>query len=37
MVNFLKQPGYWDPDKAVELLWEKAKEETETFAKWLGK
>lgn len=36
-VNFLEQPGHWDPDKAVELLWEKAKEETETFAKWLGK
>jgi hypothetical protein len=37
MVNFLEQPGHWDPDKAVELLWEKAKEETETFAKWLNK
>jgi hypothetical protein len=37
MLNFLEQPGHWDPDKAVELLWNKAKEETETFAKWLNK
>lgn len=36
MLNFLEQPGHWDPDKAVELLWEKAKEETMRFAEWLG-
>ncbi|MGE0681621.1 MAG: hypothetical protein AB7P69_12090 [Candidatus Binatia bacterium] len=36
MLDFLEQPGHWDPDKAVELLWDKAKEETENFAKWLG-
>lgn len=36
MLNFLEQPGHWDPDKAVELLWEKAKEETARFAEWLG-
>lgn len=35
MANFLEEPGHWDPDKAVELLWAKAKEETESFAKWL--
>jgi hypothetical protein len=34
-VNFLEQPGRWDPDRAVELLWQKAKEETESFARWL--
>ena len=33
--NFLEYPGRWDPDKAVTLLWEKAKEETATFARWL--
>ncbi len=33
--NFLERPGHWDPDKAVTLLWEKAKEETATFARWL--
>ena len=33
--NFLERPGHWDPDKAVILLWEKAKEETATFARWL--
>jgi hypothetical protein len=35
IVNFLEQPGRWDPDKAIELLWQKAKEETETFGRWL--
>jgi hypothetical protein len=35
MVNFLERPGRWGPDKAVQLLWEKAKKETENFARWL--
>jgi hypothetical protein len=35
MLNFLERPGVWDPDKAVELLWEKAKDETDNFARWL--
>jgi hypothetical protein len=35
MVNFLERPGHWDPDQAVLLLWEKAKEETKNFARWL--
>jgi len=35
-VSFLEQPGHWDPDKAVMLLWQKAQEETENFAHWLG-
>ncbi|MGH8007024.1 MAG: PDZ domain-containing protein [Candidatus Binatia bacterium] len=29
-------PGRWNPDTAVQLLWKKANEETETFARWLG-
>jgi hypothetical protein len=36
MLNFLEQPGHWDPDQAVTLLWEKAREETDKFAQWLG-
>jgi len=36
MLNFLERPGHWDPDKAIALLWEKAKEETDKFAQWLG-
>jgi hypothetical protein len=37
MVSILEQPGHWDPDKAVALLWDKAREETEQFAQWLNK
>jgi hypothetical protein len=33
--NFLERPGKWDPDKAVALLWQKAKEDTGTFSQWL--
>jgi len=33
--NFLEYPGRWDPDKAVALLWQKAKEDTDTFSQWL--
>lgn len=29
-------PGSWNPDTAVQLLWERANEETETFARWLN-
>jgi len=29
-------PGRWNPDTAVQLLWGKANEETETFARWLN-
>jgi hypothetical protein len=35
MESFLERPGRWDPDKAVQLLWDKGKEETEQFARWL--
>ena len=33
--SILERPGRWDPDQAVTLLWQKAKEETEQFARWL--
>lgn len=33
--NFLERPGKWDPDRAVALLWQKAKEDTGTFSQWL--
>jgi hypothetical protein len=33
--SILERPGRWDPDQAVELLWQKAREETEQFARWL--
>ncbi len=36
VANFIEQPGSWDPDMAVKLLWDKAKEETEQFARWLN-
>lgn len=35
MDSILERPGRWDPDQAVVLLWQKAKEETEQFARWL--
>jgi hypothetical protein len=35
MDRILERPGRWDPDQAVILLWQKAKEETEQFARWL--
>jgi len=35
MESILERPGRWDPDQAVQLLWEKAKVETEQFARWL--
>ena len=34
-VSFIERDGRWDPDQAVQLLWEKAKGETETLAQWL--
>lgn len=27
--------GKWNPDKAMQLLWDKAKQETDLFAQWL--
>lgn len=36
-LNFIEQPGHWDPDSAIKLLWEKAKEETDKFSQWLNK
>ena len=35
VINFLETPGHWDPDKAVDLLWQHAKAETDRFAQWL--
>jgi hypothetical protein len=35
MDSVLERPGRWDPDQAVVLLWQKAKEETDQFARWL--
>jgi hypothetical protein len=35
MDSIIERPGRWDPDQAVVLLWQKAKEETDQFARWL--
>ncbi len=34
-ISFIEREGRWDPDQAVQLLWERAKVETETLAQWL--
>ena len=34
--DFIERPGGWDPDKAVRLLWQRAKSETNKFAQWIN-
>ncbi len=34
-ISFIEREGRWDPEQAVELLWERAKIETQTLAQWL--
>lgn len=33
--RFIEQPGEWNPDSALLLLWQKAREETDDLSKWL--
>ena len=33
--RFLERPGEWNPDQAILLLWQKAKEETDNLSQWL--
>ncbi len=33
--DFIERPGSWDPDRAVQLLWQQARNETEKFARWV--
>ncbi len=33
--DFVERPGLWDPDLAVQLLWNRAKQETATYAQWI--
>ncbi len=33
--RFIERAGGWNPDKAILLLWQKAKEETNNLSKWL--
>ena len=34
--DFIERPGGWDPDKAVRLLWQRARNETNKFAQWIN-
>lgn len=34
--DFIEQPGRWNPDKAVKLLWQRARSETDKFARWVN-
>ncbi len=34
-LGFIERPGQWEPDKAILLLWQKAKEETDNLNQWL--
>lgn len=33
--DFVEQPGRWNPDHAVTLLWQRARSETDKFARWV--
>ena len=35
--DFIERPGSWDPDRAVQLLWRQARNETDKFAQWMNK
>ncbi len=34
--DFIERPGSWDPDRAVRLLWQQARNETDKFAQWMN-
>lgn len=34
--DFVEQPGRWNPDHAVALLWQRARSETDKFARWVN-
>lgn len=34
--DFIERPGSWDPDRAVQLLWRQARNETDKFARWVN-
>lgn len=34
--DFVEQPGRWNPDHAVTLLWQRARSETDKFARWVN-
>lgn len=34
--DFIERPGSWDPDRAVQLLWQQARNETDRFAQWVN-
>ena len=34
--DFVEQPGRWNPDHAVTLLWQRARSETDRFARWVN-
>ena len=34
--DFIERPGSWDPDRAVQLLWQQARNETDKFAQWVN-
>ena len=34
--DFIERPGSWDPDRAVQLLWRQARNETDRFARWMN-
>lgn len=34
--DFIERPGSWDPDRAVQLLWRQARNETDRFAQWVN-
>ena len=33
--DFIERPGRWNPDKAVQLLWQQARSETDKFSQWI--
>ena len=34
--DFIERPGRWNPDRAVQLLWQQARNETDKFAQWIN-
>ena len=34
--DFIERPGRWNPDRAVQLLWQQARNETNKFAQWVN-
>ena len=34
--DFIERPGSWDPDRAVQLLWRQARNETDRFSRWMN-